>query len=667
MSRILTTRQQRTRAEIVLVVLGILFYANTITHEYAMDDGYSIYNNEFTKQGLKGIPGICSYDYFMGAWMFQHPGLTPEQIMETESCVEGGRWRPLSLITFAVEVELFGLNPHVGHIMNIVYYILLTLLIFNVLFRLIPNTDGRRWYLTIPFVAALLFLAHPIHTEVIANIKGRDEILAMMGVVGSLWFILRYIDTNKGGFLVGAFFAFLLGLLSKENAITYLAVAPLVIYLFTSATGKQNFLSWIPLFLATCCFVVLRTTTIGWFGNVNIEGVMNNPFLYCTPAEKYATIFFTLGKYIQLLFYPHPLTWDYYPWHISITDWSNVWVIVIAIFYVFIGIMAIVCTVRRKNPIVAASIWLYLIPLSIVSNIFFPIGAFMGDRFVFMSSLGFCLFMAWLVAEVIYRWATFNMTTVIVLLVLILGGYGYKTISRNMVWKNNFTLLTHDINISQNSAKGHHDVGCVYYMETIDNEDIKNDFEKKLNYYKLSISHLQQAYKINNDYTSALTYLNGAWNTYARIVIDTIAHAPNTIYNDNPAVDKFISILRNGPIDASPTLVLEYASTLNKKGLRPEEKDYIIGFIYGCYFNDYNKAISLMRKAEAAGYNNMNCTSDIATTYFILHDYQTALQMFHNIHERLPKDMVAISKIAQIYEILGDYESSIQYQKLLQY
>lgn len=666
MSRLLTTQQKKYRAGIVLAILGLILYANTINHEYAMDDGYAIYNNEFTKQGIKGIPGICSYDFFMGAWMYQHPGMTPEQILESgESNVEGSRWRPLSLITFAVEVEFFGLNPMVGHIMNNCYYLLLVLLIFNVLWMLFQPDESKRWYLSLPFVASLFFLAHPLHTEVVANIKGRDEILAMMGVVGALWFTLRYINTNKWGHLVGSFFALFLGIMAKENAITYLAVIPIVVYLFTPTTARQNFFSWIPLGLAAVCFVVLRSITVGWFGNVLVEGLMNNPFLYCTESEKYATIFFTLGKYIQLLFYPHPLTWDYYPWHIAITDWSNIWVILTAVFYVFIGVMAIVCTIRRKNPVVAASIWMYLIPLSIVSNIFFPIGAFMGERFLFMSSLGFCIFLAWFLTEIVYKWTNYNVTTQIILLVLIMGGYCYKTVTRNAVWKNNETLISHDINISKNSAKGHHDLACVYFMKTIDDEAVKNNKEEKINYYKLAISHLQRACKINKDYTSAFTYLNGAWDPYARILIDTIVHAPSAVYNDNPMVDKYINIIRKGQVDSSPTLVLEYAAELNKKGLRPEEKDHIIGFIYGCYLNDYNKALALMQKAVNAGYNNMNCVSDIATTYFILHDYQTALRIFLNIHDRLPNDVIAISKIAEIYDIMGDRESSLKYQMLL--
>ena len=53
------------------------------------------------------------------------------------------------------------------------------------------------------------------------------------------------------------------------------------------------------------------------------KDLMNNPFLDMTFVEKMSTIFYTLGKYVVLLFFPHPLTHDYYPYAIpkvGITD-----------------------------------------------------------------------------------------------------------------------------------------------------------------------------------------------------------------------------------------------------------------------------------------------------------------------------------------------------------
>jgi hypothetical protein len=122
---------------------------------------------------------------------------------------------------------------------------------------------------------------------------------------------------------------------------------------------------------------------------------MNNPFLKIegsqwvpfASAEKFATIFYTLWKYVQLLFVPHPLTHDYYPRQIGMITFSNPVALLSLVFYSGLLWYAI-RGVKRRNPL-AFGIWLYLLPLGIVSNFIFPIGTNMGERFVFMPSAGF--------------------------------------------------------------------------------------------------------------------------------------------------------------------------------------------------------------------------------------------------------------------------------------
>src|SRR5581483_1177775 len=86
---------------------------------------------------------------------------------------------------------------------------------------------------------SLLYAVHPIHTEAVANIKGRDEIMAMLLAVATLVFSIKYVKGNKiSDLLIGAVIYFL-ALLSKENTITFLAVVPLTYYMFTNAGKKQ--------------------------------------------------------------------------------------------------------------------------------------------------------------------------------------------------------------------------------------------------------------------------------------------------------------------------------------------------------------------------------------------------------------------------------------------
>ena len=323
---------------LTISVFAFILYGNTLSHDYALDDAIVITENTFTQKGLAGISDILKYDTFVGFWLKKNPNKTAEQIQEEKKLVAGGRYRPLSLISFATEIEFFGKNikndagkvvykenPFVSHLGNIILYLLTTYLLYLILAKLFPPDENKKWYLSFPFIASLLFLAHPLHTEAVANIKGRDEIMTLLGSLGALWFTLKYLDTKKAKFLVYSSLSLFLGLLSKENAITFLAIIPITVYYFTNHNLKSNFKSLLPLLLVSGVFLLIRGSVLGMgTGEKQIaQEIMNNPFFGASVGEKFATIFFTLWMYIKLLFFPHPLTYDYYPWQIEIINWSN--------------------------------------------------------------------------------------------------------------------------------------------------------------------------------------------------------------------------------------------------------------------------------------------------------------------------------------------------------
>jgi len=214
----------------VLFVLAFVLYGNTIGHDYAFDDLLVITNNQFTQKGISGIPDLLSSNYLAGVYG------------DGQSTYDSGRYRPLSLIWFALEDEFFGRNTHVHHFMNVLFYALTVVLLFSVLKKLftwrndvktqLHPTFQNTWCLSLPFVITLLFVAHPLHTEVVANIKSRDETLALMGALGAMWFCLKHVEQQKYRHLIVAGIIFLLALLSNEKAIAFVVLLPLSIYYF---------------------------------------------------------------------------------------------------------------------------------------------------------------------------------------------------------------------------------------------------------------------------------------------------------------------------------------------------------------------------------------------------------------------------------------------------
>ncbi|MEN9445236.1 MAG: hypothetical protein RIS47_2127, partial [Bacteroidota bacterium] len=144
---------------LILILFATGLYLNTVPNKYAFDDSISVTENTFTKEGISGIGKILSTDYLMGMWGREM------------KMYAGGRYRPLSLVSLAIEYEFFGENPHVSHLVNALLYGLTAFLLFLVLSKLFvrhPWGIGKDnpWYLGLPFIITLLFIAHPLHTEV---------------------------------------------------------------------------------------------------------------------------------------------------------------------------------------------------------------------------------------------------------------------------------------------------------------------------------------------------------------------------------------------------------------------------------------------------------------------------------------------------------------------
>jgi tetratricopeptide (TPR) repeat protein len=423
------------------LILGILafgLYANTLKLDYALDDTLLITGNEFTKKGLEGIPDILTNDAFTGFFGKQ------------KNLVAGGRYRPLSQIMFAVEYEIFGPNPFPGHLFNVLLYVALALFLFHFLRKLLDPSDGP-WWFSIAFVASLFFIAHPLHTEAVANVKGRDEILTMLFVILAWHSSLRYIHRNQTIHLVWSGLFFFLALMSKENSLPFIVVIPLSFYFFRKGVSKKQItMSILPLLITSAGFLALRYNALGFFlGGEKATELLNDPYLNATVAEKLATNLLTWGKYYSLLIFPHPLTHDYYPHFFSLKDFAHPAVLLSVLATLALAGYALAGI--KKKHLLSFSILYFFITFSIMSNVAFNIGTFMNERFMFIPLLGYALGLAFLLR----RWRE---TRIAARLPLYIGGlmllaYSIKTISRNPVWQDDYTLFTTDVRVSHNSIK----------------------------------------------------------------------------------------------------------------------------------------------------------------------------------------------------------------------
>ncbi|MBC7776193.1 MAG: tetratricopeptide repeat protein [Phycisphaerae bacterium] len=511
----------------LIFAFAFLLYANTLMHGFVLDDAIVITDNMFTQQGIKGIGGILSNDTFFGFF----------KVEGKETLVSGGRYRPMTLVLFAFLYQL-STSPFIFHLFTVLLFALTCVVLYRTLLRLLspPLTVAQQRGDPSPamlaqagpmiaWLATVLFAAHPIHTEVVANIKGCDEILTLLGCLSALYFSLKAWDTQETRWALAAGVSFFIACLSKENAAAFVILIPLALWFFRfsrhrlaeggrpdpspAGRGGQSVLrASLPIFVAFVAFFLLRGTILHWrFGGEPME-LMNNPFLKLegnqwvkfAPAERLATIFYTLGRYVQLLFVPHPLTHDYYPRQIGIMTFGNPMVLFSVALYGFMAYWA-VRGISRRDPS-AYGILLYLLPLGIVSNLVFPIGTNMGERFAFMPSVGFCF----LIALFLGRYLKNNRSLVLGLFGAVVLLFSIKTFVRNFAWQSNENLFMTDAAVSVNSAKLQNACGGVLF----DRATKEKDSEKQRVLCMEAMPHLDQAIKIYPNYKDAYISRGGA-------------------------------------------------------------------------------------------------------------------------------------------------------------
>lgn len=423
----------------LLTILPVVVYWQTPSFGYILDDKIVITDNQYTQEGFGGIWDILTTESFQGYFG------------ERKNLVQGNRYRPLSIVTFAIEQGLWGSKPGISHGINILLYILTGWLLLRILSTCLPSSDKR--HVSLAAAVTLLYVAHPLHIEAVANIKGRDEILALLLSLWTLWLCIKYQHRLTIWRLIGIAVVFFLGLLAKENTITFLAVIPLSLWVFGKCTITDLSKIMMALLLSTAGYLVIRFSTAGVPSfSEEITDVMNNPFYGMTMAERTATTFYTFFKYLQLLLVPYPLSHDYYPYAIPKVGWDNAKAIAALIVHTGVGLWA--AWSIRKRSIAAYAILFYIITFSIVSNVVINVGTFMNERFVYMASLGYVLLLGYLLMDRLPRWmGEIGHKVGLALVVAITVVYIAISLDRVPDWSSALALNQSAVQVSPGSAR----------------------------------------------------------------------------------------------------------------------------------------------------------------------------------------------------------------------
>ncbi|HSY77630.1 MAG TPA: hypothetical protein VK890_12270, partial [Bacteroidia bacterium] len=438
------TLPYRTKC-IILCCICFVFYANSILNKYALDDNITIVRNSYVQNGLSGIPKIMTNDSY--ASYYKDMGGDPTNQLS------GGRFRPLSEIVFAVEQSIFGdsdLLPGFRHLVNILAYMACVISIFYFLEKFLLRKV--QWGSDIAFVSAILFAIHPLHTEVVANIKSLDEILSILFIMLTFIYGLKYLEGKQMKHLLFGTGSFLLALLAKEYAVTLIFFIPFLFYILEDKNPVQAVMASVPYFGIFFIYILLRLNAVGFHGNpISSRDILANPYLYATHIQKIATEWFVLGKYIALLLFPYPLSSDYNYYQITYHNFTDITVLLSLVIYIALFIWGI--RLALKKSILSFAVFFFLFNVFMISNFVLDIGATMGERLVFHSSLGVVIILAYYLFKALSKQQLAAKRNVVIGVLSVIGVACLgETVIRNSQWKDDTTLFIHDAGVVPRSC-----------------------------------------------------------------------------------------------------------------------------------------------------------------------------------------------------------------------
>ena len=440
---------------ILAAALGFLLYANTFNHQYCLDDYSTIVDNWVVQGGLKNLGTIFSTEYRYGAWG------SP-----------GSLYRPLTLTMFAFEWQLSADNPFLHHLINVLFYALTGWVLWVTLRRILVNYSP-----SLAALGVLLFMAHPVHTEVVGNIKSRDEIVSLLLAITALYCIWRYFEKDKRNWLFAALGAYTLSLFTKESVITFLAVIPLTIWYFTDKKLSEILRITGMFAIPAAVFLLIRHNVLSAQPYQEAYSVLDNFMVGAANAgEKFASAFMMSGRYLWALLAPYVLVSDLgYPQMkpVGFGDWRALLGLVA---YFGMGIWAVL-NLKNKH-FLSYAILIYLATFSLFSNIIITIGTSYGERLLYGPSLGFALALAWIIHKV-SRAEIKNPDagplarnkTAFYIGLAIVALYGLKTLSRNPDWYDSYSLYQADITKAPNCAKLNYHIALEQAKQGIDEEN----------------------------------------------------------------------------------------------------------------------------------------------------------------------------------------------------
>lgn len=444
---------------IVLITFGI--YCNSLYGEFVWDDNDLILSHSGYFNDWGNVFSAFAKPFF---------GKSPT-------------YRPLLIVSFIIDYQLWGPQPFGFHYTNVLLHIMNALLVYLLVFILFKHT-----YLAL--FSSLIFATHPIQTEAVAWISGRNDVIVTFFSLLTLIFYIRWRNL-KGAKKVFTFVASLLAfgcvLLTKESGVVLLLLIILVDSCFQTDVpyriGSRR-KAYLSLILISFLYIFLRVRILGGIGLGHAGEYYVRRFL--EPFIIYA-------YYFKILFFPvHQTANPFIPYVTSIKDPAFV------SSFLFVSSLILTSAVcwRHLREISFVILWIFIALLPVSGIIPLTIPAL--EHRLYLGIVAYGMVMPLLlfritgikVDEAFFKRSGAIITSLI--LIAVISIYSIKTVTRNAVWKNENHFWLRTIEASPFSVFAHINLGNVYFK--------KKEYDK-------AIKELNQALSLNPNASKAYSNL----------------------------------------------------------------------------------------------------------------------------------------------------------------
>jgi protein O-mannosyl-transferase len=428
---------------ILLVSVCIAVYLNSLPNGFVYDDHTVIVENKHLPGPFKSFPSLFNKSYF--------------NIAAGEAS-----YRPVATLSYFLIYAAAGLNPFFYHLLSVLLHMGNAVLVY-----LLVHLIRRQRYTAL--ITALLFACHPALTEAVDCIAYNEDLFAGLFFLLALVFYLklRKNDLKADSINYGlSLLFFLLGLFSKEMAITLPAIILLYDVCYRNNVDRQTFS--LPLILSTIKDRILFYCgywAVSLFYLCIRFLILSNPQESIKPfhGNLFERIIFLpthIFSFVKLAVFPLNLTADYvffYPRHFFAA--SN-----LIGFLLIAGLAVGSFFIFRHSKGIFFAIWWFFTTLFPVYNLI-PIFNPFAERYLYIPVIGVCLAVAILFNHLfnqrlpettplkVFSWG---------MIIAVLIFYTAITIPRNLDWKNNFSLWSKTVITAPNSSIAHGGLGRAY-------------------------------------------------------------------------------------------------------------------------------------------------------------------------------------------------------------